>query len=63
MLETIGVMASLSRPWLLVGPLCQCLQRTLTLDTVITDVVQQQILSALLHLLQKSLEELGDGKH
>lgn len=61
MLETIGVMASLSRPWLLVGPLCQCLQRTLTLDTVITDIVQQQILSALLHLLQMSLNELGDG--
>ncbi|KAG7163696.1 HEAT repeat-containing protein 1-like [Homarus americanus] len=60
MLETIGVMASLGRPWLLVGPLCQCLLYTLTLDTVITDVVQQQILSALLHLLQKSVEELGE---
>ncbi|XP_045600179.2 HEAT repeat-containing protein 1 [Procambarus clarkii] len=61
MLETIGVMASLGRPWLLVGPLCHCLQHTLTLDTVITELVQQQILSAILHLLQKSEEELGEG--
>lgn len=60
MLETIGVMASLGRPWLLVGPLCQCLQCTLTLDTVITELLQQQILSAILHLLQKSVEELGE---
>ncbi|XP_068219610.1 HEAT repeat-containing protein 1-like [Palaemon carinicauda] len=59
MLETIGVMSSLGRPWLLTNVLCQCLQQTLTLDSVITESVQQQILSALLHLLQKSKEELG----
>ncbi|KAK4328191.1 hypothetical protein Pmani_001398 [Petrolisthes manimaculis] len=60
MLETIGVMASLTHPWKLVAPLTQCLQTSLTLDFTIIDLTQQQILSALLHLLQKSLEELGE---
>lgn len=60
MLETIGVMASLGRPWLLVGPLCQCLHQTFTKDLVITEIVQQQLLSALLHLLQKSMAEKGE---
>ncbi|KAK7078565.1 HEAT repeat-containing protein 1, partial [Halocaridina rubra] len=59
MLETIGIMATLTRPWLLTSILCQCLQQTLDMETVITELVQQQILSALLHLLQKSREELG----
>lgn len=61
MLETMGVMASLTRPWLLVAPLSQCLQSSLALDFTIIDVTQQQILSALLDLLQKSVEELGEG--
>lgn len=59
MLETIGVMSSLGHPWLLTKVLCQCLHQTLSMDSVITEAVQQQILSALLHLLQKSKEELG----
>lgn len=60
MLETMGVMGGLKRPWLLVGPLCECLGRTFTLKIVITDLVQQQILSTLLHLINKTQEELGD---
>lgn len=61
MLETMGVMGGLKRPWLLVGPLCECLGRTFTLKIVITDLVQQQILSTLLHLINKTQEELGDN--
>ncbi|CAL4064974.1 unnamed protein product [Meganyctiphanes norvegica] len=61
MLETMGVMGGLQRPWLLVGPLCECLGRTFTLNIVITDLVQQQILSTLLHLINKTQEELGDN--
>ncbi|XP_076056131.1 HEAT repeat containing 1 homolog l(2)k09022 [Oratosquilla oratoria] len=61
MLETIGVMASLEEPWLLVSPLCQHLKQALASSSSATDVVHQQILSALQHLVQSSMEQLGKG--
>ncbi|XP_063853087.1 HEAT repeat-containing protein 1-like [Scylla paramamosain] len=60
MMETLTVMADLKRPWLLVNPLFNALQLTLTLDLTSTTLLQQQVLSTLLHLLHKSIEELGE---
>ncbi|XP_050695714.1 HEAT repeat-containing protein 1-like [Eriocheir sinensis] len=60
MLETLTIMKDLQRPWLLVAPLTHWLNMTLTLDLTSTTLLQQQILSTLLHLLEKCVEELSE---
>ena len=60
MLEFVAIMNNLEQPWLLVGPLCRCLKSSYVYEMAINDIIQQQILTALHHLVEISLNQLPE---
>ena len=58
-LELVTVMNGLGKAWLLIHPLCQCLKTSFSYETATIELVQQQILTALHHLIELSFSELS----